>query len=49
MEQSDEQLIAAYCAGERDALDVLVRRNLKIVYNFVYRFVGNTGDAKDIT
>lgn len=49
MERSDEQLIAAYCSGERDALDMLVRRNLKVVYNFVYRFLGNVGDAEDVT
>ena len=49
MERNDEQLIAAYLEGEERALDELVRRNMKIIYNFVFRFVGNVGDAEDIT
>lgn len=49
MERSDEQLIAAYIDGDESALDELVRRNLKMIFNFVYRFVGNAGDAEDIT
>lgn len=49
MERDDEQLIAAYLSGEEEALERLIGRNVDMVYNFVYRFVGNTGDAEDIT
>lgn len=49
MERSDEQLVAAYLDGEREALDALVQRHFKMIYNFAYRFVGNSGDAEDVT
>ena len=49
LERTDEQLIAAYFKCDERVLNELVHRNLQMVYNFVHRFAGNTGDAEDIT
>jgi RNA polymerase sigma-70 factor (ECF subfamily) len=47
---SDEQLITAYLTTGNEVLfQTLTDRYLKSVYNFIYRYVGNTGDAEDIT
>jgi RNA polymerase sigma-70 factor (ECF subfamily) len=46
---SDEQLIAHYLKGDEKALKFLISRYLKPIYRFVYRNVGNTSDAEDIT
>ncbi len=47
--QADEQLIKIYLLGNEEALRFLIERYLKPIYNFIYRYVGNTGDAEDIT
>jgi len=49
MRHSDEQLIADYLGGDRKSLEILIRRYLKPIYGFVYRYVGNSQDAEDIT
>ncbi len=46
--EDDEDLIAAYVAGEETAFATLVERHLKAVYSFVYRFIGNEKDAEDV-
>jgi RNA polymerase sigma-70 factor (ECF subfamily) len=46
---SDSKLIGAYFKGDKEALEVLISRYLKQVYNFVYRYLDNTRDAEDIT
>lgn len=46
--QTDEDLVSAYLAGEEKALDLLIQRYLKPIYNFIYRYIGNQGDAEDI-
>ncbi len=46
---SDEQLIADYLKGEENSLEILIRRHLKTIYNFAYRYVGNVQEAEDIT
>jgi len=46
---SDEQLTTKYLKGDKKALEVLIKRYLKTIYSFVYRYVGNTSDAEDIT
>ncbi len=48
-EKTDEQLIANYRAGDEKALNELIARHLKSVYNFVYRIARNVQDAEDIT
>ena len=45
---SDEQLVADYLAGEEKALEVLIKRYLKSIYNFAYGYVG-MNNAEDIT
>lgn len=47
--RTDEELIRAYLDGEKSAFEILVKRYLKPVYGFVFRYVGNRGDSEDIT
>jgi len=47
--KSDEELIAAYWDGEEKAFEILVARYIKPIYGFVFRYIGNAGDAEDIT
>ena len=46
---TDEQLITNYLEGDKEALEILIKRYLKSIYSFVYRYVGNAGEAEDIT
>lgn len=45
----DKSLIKHYLEGEEKALEILLEQYLKPILNFVYRLVGNTNDAEDIT
>ncbi len=45
----DEQLIAAYLKGDEKALGILIKRYLKPIYSFVYRYIGSASQAEDIT
>jgi RNA polymerase sigma-70 factor (ECF subfamily) len=40
MEQTDQQLIAGFLAGDDASFELLVHRNLKPVYNFLFRLTG---------
>jgi RNA polymerase sigma-70 factor (ECF subfamily) len=44
---SDEQLLACYAAGHRDALDELFRRYRQPAYRVAYRLLGHEADALD--
>jgi RNA polymerase sigma-70 factor (ECF subfamily) len=44
---SDEQLLACYAAGHREALDELFRRYRQPAYRVAYRLLGNEADALD--
>jgi len=46
---SDQELIAAYLAGDEKSLEILIKQYLKPIYSFVYHFVGSKSDAEDIT
>ncbi len=46
---SDEQLITKFLMGDREALEILIKRYLKPIYSFSFRFVGNSQEAEDIT
>jgi len=46
---SDQQLITDYLKGDEESFEILVRRYLKPIYGFVYRYTGNPHDAEDIT
>jgi len=45
---TDEQLVAVYLKGDEKALEILISRHLKFLYNFVYGFVGNKQEAEDV-
>ena len=49
MEQTDEELIVAHVAGDAEAMNRLIERHVSGVYSFVYRFVGDSQEAEDIT
>ena len=46
---SDKQLIINYLEGDEESLKILVKRYLKPIYSFVYRFIGDNHNAEDIT
>lgn len=49
MALSDEQLVALTVKGDVSAFNEIVARWERRLYNFVYRYLGNAEDAKDIT
>jgi len=46
--ETDEQLVANYLKGNEKALEILIKRYLKPIYNFVYRYIGSE-EAEDVT
>jgi RNA polymerase sigma-70 factor (ECF subfamily) len=44
---SDEQLLARFAGGDRDALDGLFQRYRLLAYRVAYRLLGNEADALD--
>jgi RNA polymerase sigma-70 factor (ECF subfamily) len=46
---NDEKLVSQYLKGDDKSLEILVKRYLKPIYSFTYRYVGNLSDAQDIT
>lgn len=49
MQKNDASLIADYIQGDEAALEALLRRYVKLAYNFIYRLTGNAHEAEDIT
>lgn len=49
MEKNDKQLILDYLNGDETALNFIIRRHLKLVYNFAYRLTGNAQVSEDIS
>lgn len=49
MEKSDKQLVWDYLNGDETALNFIIRRHLKLVYNFAYRLTGNAQVSEDIS
>jgi len=45
----DKKLIQQYLKGDEKSLEILIERNLKLIYSFVYKNVGSASDAEDIT
>ena len=45
----DEILVKKYLAGDEQSLELLIRRYLKPIYSFVFRYVGNGQEAEDVT
>jgi RNA polymerase sigma-70 factor (ECF subfamily) len=48
-ELSDENLVEQYLAGDENALKLLIKNNLRSVYNFVYQYLSDKEDADDVT
>ena len=46
---SDEHLVSKYLSGEKEALEILIRRYLKPVYGFVYKYTGGVSETEDIS
>ena len=46
---TDDELVAAAQAGDRDALDVLLRRHVDLIHAVCSRLAGNPADAADAT
>lgn len=49
MEKDDRQLVAEVIAGEEAAFELLVKKYLKAVYNFLYRFTSDRSSLDDLT
>jgi RNA polymerase sigma-70 factor (ECF subfamily) len=48
MKIHDEKLVEAYLKGDKRALEILIKRYLKAIYNFAYKYVGKE-EAEDVT
>ena len=48
---TDEQLVTNYLKvkGDEKSFEILIKRYLKPIYSFVYRYVGSGEEAEDIT
>ena len=46
---SDEQLVAIYLKGEREALNILIKRYLAPIFNYALYFAKNRDIAEDLT
>ncbi|MFN3301830.1 MAG: RNA polymerase sigma factor [Patescibacteria group bacterium] len=46
---SDENLIDQYLKGDERALEILIKRYLKPIFSFIFRFVRDSQEAEDIT
>lgn len=49
MDKTDEQLAVEYQEGNEKALDLLIERYLKPIYNFSFRFMNDDSESQDIT
>jgi len=49
MDQTDEQLVTDYIKGNEESLNLLIKRYLKPIYNFAINYVGDDGEAQDVT
>ncbi len=47
-QRADEELVAAFLAGDVAAYEELVRRYSRPIFNFVYRMIGSYADADDV-
>jgi RNA polymerase sigma-70 factor (ECF subfamily) len=48
MEESDNQLLDQYAAGDETAFEQLVRRHQRTIYDLAYRMLENHADAADL-
>jgi RNA polymerase sigma-70 factor (ECF subfamily) len=45
----DKELIEKYLKGDEKALEILISKYLKPIYNFIFSYVQNQQDAEDLT
>jgi len=48
-ERSEKQVIEDYLKGDAESFEVLIERNFKAIYRFIYRYIGSVQDAEDLT
>jgi len=48
MNRTDEQIISDYLKGDKESLEILIKRYLKPIYGFIYKYLNNVHDAEDI-
>lgn len=49
MSDLDQQLIADYLAGDEKSLEILFSRYTRSIYSFIYRYIGASKDAEDVS
>jgi RNA polymerase sigma-70 factor (ECF subfamily) len=49
LEIKDEQLIEDYLQGNEGAFKLLTERYFKLIYNFIWRYLGDASAAEDVT
>ncbi len=49
MNPSDNELISSYLKGDKQALEILIQKNIKSVYSFIYHYLNGATEAEDIT
>jgi len=47
--KDDAQLVNRYFKGDEKSLEILIKKYLKPIYGFVYKYIGNVQEAEDIT
>lgn len=49
MEETDQDLVKKHINGDENALEILIERHLKHVYNFIYHMKVSPDESEDIT
>lgn len=49
MNEEDKKLIIQYLTGDKESLEILIKKYLKPIYNFVYHYLNNPFDSEDVT
>jgi len=49
MDKADQQIISDYLKGDEKSLEILIKKYLKPIYGFVYKYTGNVQEAEDVT
>jgi RNA polymerase sigma-70 factor (ECF subfamily) len=47
--KDDAQLVSQYFKGDEKSLEILIKKYLRPIYGFVYKYIGNVHEAEDIT
>jgi len=49
IKKDDSQLVSQYFKGDEKSLEILIKKYLKPIYGFVYKYTGNIQEAEDLT